>query len=343
MIPTRVGILIAMKSIITNVTVGILFFASFFAVLSFPKSAMAQLELGEQDIFVQTNPESPGSNQLVRAEVRSFAIDLDRLIITWIVNGKTITSGNGKRSITFTTGDTGTQTIVDVFVQVSNRSIIKKRIAFAPIDVDLVWEAVESYVPAFSKLRKLPGRESHIRITALPNINDIGVNNLQTDMVFNWERDGKRSINDSGFARNTFLFRNDLLREVETVSVEALSKNGGAQATREINIPFYNPEVVLYYKHDGFKRAIKEKFLLDSPRTTIVAEPYFYAADRRSIDGLKYSWYVNNQITYNPSTHKNELTVDKPSDDGATRIGVTVENQRKFLQFNPLQEIIIEY
>lgn len=299
-----------------------------------PEPANAQIQISERDISLRTTPDTPGSNEPAVASLRSFAVNLDRLRITWFINGDLVKSGIGQKVLNFSTGPGGTNTIVEALIQVDEANIVRKRKNISPVDVDLIWEAVESYVPPFSKQRRLPARESHVKITALPNLEAIGVNEIQSDMVFNWEKERQRYPEKSGYGKNSFLFRNDILKETEEISVKAISRDGNSQVEKSIEISFIEPEIILYTVEQGFKKIINNNLVLEpSTNTKLIAEPYFFSVDRRSFNILQYNWRINGQGIINSGEQKNILEVDTTPYEGVAVISLQPEHPQKIFQY----------
>ena len=68
------------------------------SVFSLPKNGLAQ-EINEynSEFTIELVPSDPKPNDLVFAKVVSYQFDINRSVITWILDGKIIAQGAGKK------------------------------------------------------------------------------------------------------------------------------------------------------------------------------------------------------------------------------------------------------
>lgn len=161
-----------------------------------PYFAYAQATPQFEDAAITSEPEFPNPYQSVTVQVNSFSINLDARPITWYVNGTETQRGIGKKQISVKTGAIGSVTRVVATIDVNGITKINKVIELRPNSVDLLWEAVDSYVPPFYRGKALPSAEGALRVTAVA----IGTNN-KSNQIFTWLRNNIISQPESGFGR----------------------------------------------------------------------------------------------------------------------------------------------
>ena len=198
------------------------------------------------DISVNLTPENPGPFQDVSISLQSYIVDLDKASINWIVDGKPSPSGTGNKTLRITTGGTGTTTSVIVEITINGTDTIKKNIVIQPAEIDLLWQAIDSYVPPFYKGKALPSSESRIKIVALPQVKIGGKNYRTNDFTYSWSRSYAVSLPDSGFAKNTFVYKNSYINDSDTVSVVAEAVGSSASARSEITLKPGSPKILFY-------------------------------------------------------------------------------------------------
>jgi hypothetical protein len=119
-----------------------------------PKT-QAQIPVGlEERLTLNTIPEKPGANQDVYAEIESYAIDLSRSQVTWLINGVIKKQGFGERTFSFKTGPLGSSMNLRVVAISPQGQSIEEEIVIQTSEVDLIWKA-DSYTPPFYKGKAL--------------------------------------------------------------------------------------------------------------------------------------------------------------------------------------------
>src|SRR3990172_6069368 len=253
--------------------------------------ALAQAR--DSDISVLINPESPAPLENVDLSVSSFAVDLDKAQISWRLNGQLVLSRIGVKSFSFRTEEAGTPTTIDISIAVAGLPGLNKRVIIQPGEVDLLWEAVDSYVPPFYRGKALPSSEGEIKVTAIPNIvTPTGIKLTDDAFSYNWKRNFNVDQGLSGYGKKSYSFKNSYLEGVEDISVSVSSVLGNYSAGGKTSITPTNPKIIFYEKDPvlGIKygEAITGGFTLRKNAMTITALPYFFSAKLDSSD-FKYS------------------------------------------------------
>ena len=265
----------------------IIFFALLWIFFAF--TARAQVQSG--DVVLEINPQYPKANEEVKASVSTYVTDLNNARISWILNGETVLAGMGKKTFSFKTGGSEFQTTLEVKIETITGSLINKKITISPADVDMLWEASNTYAPPFYKGKTLVPVEGMIKVVAFPNIqNPIGFN-------YQWKLDSKNKPSSSGYEKNYFIYKNSYLEDSNTVeaTVSDLFGNGIGQGT--ITIKPSNPKIVFYKKSPisgiGWENALTGGFAINPDGETIVAEPYFFYPKDFNLANVSFDWLLN--------------------------------------------------
>lgn len=306
---------------------------AFLMIFSFAVTANAQTS---SDVSISMNPLNPGSNEDVSVSLVSYSSDLNKADITWILDGKRSLSGPGEKQFSFKTLSTGTLSKLTVIIKTSEGENITKSIEIRPSEIDLIWEATDSYVPHFYKGKALPGRESGVKIVAIPNGKIAGKNISASDLIYTWKRNFSIEGKMSGYGKKTFSFSNGILKKDEAIGIEARSKNGEFSAKKDISINFIIPNIVFYEKNPlsgiFYGRSIPGSISIPTlSEKTIVAEPYFFSVGSGGKNKLSYEWKLNNEKISSPRT-PSEITLKSDAEPGVARASLRVENTKTMYQ-----------
>lgn len=316
------------------ILVGLLVAFSFYAMFQ-SRFALAETS----DFSVEATPESPKSFETITFRLKSFTVDLNRAVISWTVNGKTAESGIGKTSFNFQTGKAGTSYALDISVKDSGLGVLTKRLSFRVGEVDLLWEATNSYVPPFYKGKAMPSSQSSVKFVAVPNLFS-GSKKLSPDeLVYRWKRNDKyRELNDqSGYGKKSVLINGDLIKSGESVEVEASSLNNGSAGQGSALFSYENPLIIFYEDRPAegisYNRAIGEEFSLPNKESTILAVPYFFSAKTRESAAISYSWKVGDKSVNGTDGNRGFITLrEEGGSRGSENVSLSINHVSKVLQ-----------
>ncbi len=307
-----------------------------FGIIAIPIFSYAQPEimLQQNDVEIETIPQSPEPYQDVTINLVSYATDLNKAMIKWESGSKTILSGYGKTSYSFTTSGPNTTTVFNVIITPPNSLIsIIKKVLISPSEVTLLWEAVGSYSPPFYKGKSFVSRQGSIKVVAIPTTNDI-IQSGSNNITYTWKLNDNAVQDASGYNKNSYVFQNSILDKTENVSVLASSVDGKYNASKTITIPTVSPEMIFYKKSptEGilYNKALLNEALMTKDEMTIVAEPYFLDL-KGNEDNFSYLWKINGKKINTP-INKRELTVKPSSRGGYATISFTMENLSTLFQ-----------
>ena len=295
--------------------------------ISHVSMAANEILIQEDDVSVDTIPENPEPYQDVTVKLSSYATDLNKAMIQWQSGSSIVLSGYGKTSYSFKTQGPNTITSINVTINIPGSiDKITKNISINPTEVELMWEGVDSYTPPFYRGKSFPTAEGLIKVVAIANTNT--TKRGKGDITYTWKAGDNTNLDVSGYNKDSYVFKNSELNDVEKVSVLAESINGQYSAKNTVDIPISKPKVVFYQKSptEGilYRNALNNETSFIGDEMTIVAVPYFL-----SIKGnekyFNYGWQINGEDIPTP-TNKTELTVRPTERGGYANIGLTVEN-----------------
>jgi hypothetical protein len=284
------------------------------------------------DIELIITPTYPEPFTTVSLRLLSNTVDLNRYKIDWQVNGELINSGIGIRDGQVTIGGYGSVTNITVSVNLGF-NVIQKQITLSPQDSTVLWEAIDSYVPPFYRGKKMPSRESLVKITGIPHFQSL--TGLTTgNAVYLWDRNGNRILNVGGYAKDSIIIEQNRLRTSELIKTTISSQDGRFTSEKSVVVPTVNPEIHWYAKNNqGYRKltAINQGANISQETVTLVAEPYFFSTS--SLQSLAFNWKVGGEQLYlDTDSPKHELLVRHPGGNGQVGFTLSIENPRTFLQ-----------
>jgi hypothetical protein len=313
----------------------ILFFLVFFLlVFCFSQISNAQTvdDLSpEQIINVEVVPQTPGSNQNVSIEIKSYSYDLSRAKISWYLNGVLKDSGIGKQNFNFITGEAGTVSNIVYKITTSNGIPFEKKITISPSDVTLLWES-SGYTHPFYKGKPMFSFEGSARIIAIPNIlNSNGVKYKAEELVYTWKRGMGTDTGASGYGKNIFFWNGDVVSTRQEISVEVTDLKKTTKAVASITIEPKEAEVLIYEDNPSlgvlWNKAINNTFDLVSTEVSFIASPYYF--NNATNDSIN-SWFVNGQKS--PETSYSITLRNTTGGEGYSNISFDISNQKRIMQ-----------
>ncbi len=304
---------------------------AFFAISSHTAFALTSV-----DISVKSVPEIPGPNETATISISSYATDLERANITWYVDNQTVASGTGKKSIPVITKGIGERTTIRAVIGTASGVSITKDIIIQPGDIDLVWEVDDASTPPFYKGKKLPARESLIRVSAIPNMAVAGKWLQTEDLIFDWSLNSERNAAASGFNKSSYLYRNNYLKKIDEISVKASGITQNVRTQKLVSVPMRSPFILFYEDSPSegmkYERALVGGINLESgSEINIVSTPYFFSASHSLSPELTYDWKINDAPIATPNK-KNRLTLRAPDVRGSSTIDLSLGVFQKLFQ-----------
>jgi hypothetical protein len=305
-----------------------LFIFSFIFFLTTLQQTAAELR-GEIVVF----PEYPQAYEPVTVTLKSYSFDVDLALISWKIDGRAFSSGYGLKSIKIAAKGTGDITQIEASVLLPNNDSLVVVYNLSPQTVDLVWEAVESYVPPFYEGKALPGEGSLIRIIALPSFVEGGRLVNPNLVAYAWKMNDDNLASFSGTGKQTLTTRLDYLTEENVIEVTARTAGGSIARSRITIIP--SPILPIFYKYDevlGINRAQAiTKRLEMTKEVSLSVEPYYISKISGANSGDTYSWSLDGLPIQTTLPNKIVLR-PKENSYGIKKLIVSIENTKRRLQ-----------
>lgn len=297
-------------------------------IFSLPKNGLAQ-EINDysSDFTIELVPDNPRPEQAVSAKIVSYQFDVNRSDINWILDGKTIVSGTGKKTADFVLPSLGKESVLTVNIVTNQGVKTSKTRKFSGSDIDFLWSANTS-VPAGYRGKALAGRKAFVKITALPHLYLASGSVSRSNLVYDWTFNYKNLPDDSGVDKNTLLVRlNDLGDYVIGVKVSTKDKRTSFQKFLHLSAEGVSPKIV-FYQDDPLEgpfygKALGNKISLKIKDINIRAEPYFFNQE----DGkTTYKWSMNGK-SVKAGKKPNTISLVSEESSGQARISFEMEKE----------------
>ncbi|HEU0085540.1 MAG TPA: hypothetical protein VFQ59_01105 [Candidatus Paceibacterota bacterium] len=311
-----------------------LFLVFILAVFFIPFLVTGQVR--DSDINLSLSPLYPAPFQDVRAVLSSQTVDLNKTLISWSLDGQVTIRGVGKKDFQFKAGALGSVTNITASIETIEGVSLQKNISVKPAEIDMLWEAPDSYVPPFYKGKALASSQSKLKVVAMPSFMTEGGMVKNTNLSYIWSKDGKSQSQYSGWGKNYIIFQNSYLDRQNEVSVQVSDITGNMKAGGLTNLTTGNPKI-LFYRSDpifgtDWGRALSTEYSINPDGETIIAEPYFFSEKNVTSPNISMKWFLNGQEIDNPAP-KNALSlILQTGEKGTAIIKTTVENTKALFQ-----------
>ena len=281
------------------------------------------------DISISMVPANPTPNDNVTITLSSYVDDLNSVLISWSVDGKSSLSGIGQKSFSVTAPALGQKTIVVATISLSDGDL-NETIPIEPAIITMLWQANDSYVPPFYEGKAMPSPDSEIKVVAIPEIKKGSVLVNPTNMTYDWQLNETNDANNSGYGKNSYVYVNNYLENSDDVSVTASTLDQQTSVTGDINVSTVNPKID-FYKNDPTLGTIWENALSDNSvvdgNEIIQAAPYFISPGDIRIPFLTWTWSINDQQINIPSYSDTMLPLQtQPGVHGTSKIDLEITN-----------------
>jgi hypothetical protein len=284
----------------------------------------------QEQLSFSLTPSVPRPNQLVSAKIASYSVDLNRLQISWYLNGELVKRAIGENVFEFQMGDIGKITRLRVVITKSDGSTLEKNYSFRPAEVDLIYEA-QTHTPPFYQGQAYFTKQSDLKITAMPQVLNSAGNLIKPEnIIYKWYLDGSVVQNQSGYGKQNFFYGGKLLDSNVRVGVEISTIEDGAVANTSINIDSQNPEVIIYEKNPIlgtlYNNIVSNLFQINIPEIEFEAVPYFFKKDSVLNKSTAYDWKLNGSKINSPNTNSLVFRNEK-NQKGQANIGISISNE----------------
>jgi hypothetical protein len=305
------------------------------AVLSASSVPSAARAASASSILVDMVPENPAPGESVTITLNSYANNLDSVLVSWSVNGKSLSSGIGKKSFSLTAPAAGTETSVIATVGLPDGTV-DTRIVIRPATLVLLWQADDSYVPPFYRGKAMPTPESEVKVVAMPEVQNGAQAVRPESMVYAWKKDYTNNQDGSGYGKNSFAYVSDYLDDSNNITVTASTTDQKYSSEASIDIQAFKPKIV-FYKNDPNLGTLWEQALSNGHVITgdeiLEAAPYFISPADIRIPSLVFSWFINTEQVAASGTQKNLMPLKvQPGTSGTSNIRLQIESTNKIFE-----------
>ncbi len=319
----------------TKKIINYLLILTFFVILC-PFISFGQTTPDGNFLELSTSPTNPEPGQNVKVTLASYYYDLNRIKITWLIDGQIKKSDLGLREYSTEAGRNGQKTTITAKVETTD-GIKEISTSFIPSVVDLIYESL-AYTPPFYKGRALNTNQGVVLVTAIPEfINTTGNKISAQNIIYSWKKDGKVQQSASGVGKNVFVFNGTIPIRDATIEVTASSPDSTIYATKKVTIPNSSPKIIFYENNPIYgimmNRAITNPVQMFQDEFSVIAIPYFFSVNYPTTPDLDYVWSMNNKVVDNQA-QKNIFTsrIDAPG-SGIANIGLKINNNVRIFQF----------
>ncbi len=295
------------------------------------------------DIIVSIVPSNPAPHENTNITLKSYAYNLDSVLISWLVNGKTVISGIGKKSFSTAAPAAGGETKVIARISLPDGTI-DTAITIKPSVMVLLWQANDSYVPPFYKGKALPTADSEIKVVAMPEIRNGSGYFSSQNMTYRWKKDYTNNVDGSGYGKNYFLYISDYLDNSNNISVTASTLDETFSTGSNVDIRTAQPKILFYRNDNGtiLGQAIQDTHKIQESET-IEGVPYFISPKEIQNPALAWNWFINDSRVNIVGFKKNLMPLQVESGvHGTSKLKLEIENKDKIFQ-TTVKEISIEF
>lgn len=297
----------------------------------------------DSGMTITTFPEFPRPGEKMIVKVEGYSTDISLATITWFVDGTSVKSGPGERTITLTAPSVGGQTRIDVsVVDLKGRSYPASKV-IRPGTVDLVWEA-DTYTPPFYQGKAVQTPGSRVRITAFANILDAKGNPIPPDnLVYSWRQGTKLLHTESGRGKQTITVKNETVVGPLAISVSVSPIDGVSGGSAKLNLQTAQPEILFYQNHPLlgilYEHALRANTTLVESEANVVAEPYFFSGTSKSGTTLSYSWLINGSPNKNLSDTGSTIVL-RGNTEGAAAATIDLRVRHKEIYLQSARQVL---
>jgi len=301
-----------------------------------PLFSSAQINLGGNTLEMSMSPENPEPGQTVKISLKSYSYDLNRLQITWYVDGVQKKTNIGLKDFNTVAGRNGQKTIIKAVVN-TEEGIKEIEAFFIPSLVDLIYESL-SYTPPFYKGRALNPNQGVVIVTAIPELMRASGEKVQAqNIIYSWKKDGKVQESDSGLGKNVFVFAGTVPIRDSQIEVVASTIDSDIYASKKVNITNVVPKIVFYENNPVygimFNRAIKNTVKMSADEFNVFAVPFFFSVGYATTPDLNYIWTLNGQEVSNQDPKNTFTTRIESAGSGLANIDLKISNTVRIFQF----------
>ncbi len=296
-------------------------------------------------VLVDMVPSTPAPYGNTTINLKSYENNLDSVLISWSVDGKTMISAIGKKSFSVTAPAAGVTMNIVATISLPDGTI-ETKIEIRPSVMVLLWQANDSYVPPFYRGKALPSPQSEVKVVAMPEIKSGSGNISPQNMTYSWQTDYNNNVDGSGYGKNSFAYVNDYLEDSNTISVTASTVDQSSSVNGSIDIGTIVPKILLYKKDIAlgtlWQNTLPDTYKIQGPEI-IEAIPYFVSPKQIINPALVWNWSINDIPVTVAGYNKNLMPLQvQAGTHGTSKLDLQISNTDKIFQTTS-KEINIEF
>lgn len=294
----------------------------------------------KEKVYYNLLPSNPRIGDDVEIEAEMYGTPVKNATFNWTVNGKSLLQGVGANKFSFFL-DTKSTVIVNIITGEGNT--VTNKWDFNPRDTAIIWEA-RTYTPPFYRGKSLYTPESSLILNAI----DLDSKNPLTNTYNNyiWKVDGEVQGDFSGVAKNTYIYKGDLLMQEPLFQVitSPISTYNKKNTDKEDNLASLRVQTlkteVFTYENDPllgilFNKQLGSSFTFNKEESGVVAYPLYFSVG--SSRNLQYKWFANDTLA---SQNQNNIAFKRTRNNEQSRLSINIDNPAALLQSTDISYII---
>lgn len=269
------------------------------------------------DVAITAVPNKPVPGETVTLSLTSYGADIAQASISWTYNGKIFASGIGKTTVAIVAPASGATGTVVASVSSAGLDTGSAVLVLRPGSLDMLWEAVDAYVPPFYKGKALLSVGGAVRVSAIPAVT------VPRNLSYTWSKNGSALQALSGYNKSSIAFRHNPLDTTTRIGLTAAS--GAYSASAEFPVTIAGPSAIAYKTSNGFidfAHGYSDTITFRESGAIIRIEPYYFSVVRNSLADLSLTASIDGQTL--ASEVPNEFALSRPETGGASKLEITI-------------------
>ena len=297
-----------------------------------------------QGINLVLSTDNPSPGQAITITAESYISDINSSNITWSLNGSLYQKGVGLTSIRAEAPELGKRLNITVTAITSDGRTLDAAISIGSGNIDLILES-DGYTPPFFKGKIPLAYQNAYRVVAVPHLADpTGAEYDPRTLVYQWTKDTRVVQDASGYGRQVFSWKDEMVPRSRIISVKVSARDGTAQAEKAIIFEASNP-FIGFYTNDPLYGPLYDKTLGESVglgskgELSVLAVPFGFnkslsdsAAFSDGTDDLSFSWMINSIAQTALSASESIVLRAPEGQGGSSNISLEIRNASDILQ-----------
>ncbi len=301
---------------------------------------IAKAQVRSTDIVLSISPKYPAPNQNVEAKLSTQVASLDKAYISWSVNGNSLSGGIGKTNFAFDTGTLGTTIQVSASIELADGTSVEKSIYIDPFEVDMLWEAVDSYAPPFYRGKTLVSKEGMFKVVAMPS--SLASNTSSVNFSYAWKKDNRAQLDSSGWGKRYYIFKNPYIDRTNTINAQISDINGKIISAKSLVIYPFNPKII-FYRVDPmygiqYETALTDGFQIKEEGGIIAGIPYYINSKNLNSSEIIFNWKIDEEDIYTTTPNQLISLIPEKNKRGTSQVSLNVENDNNL--FNGITKLL---